>query len=179
MASAPLTQRVGDSVAKINDEVAIGEDLGFQRRWWRFERLVWILFVVIIVLDLAGAFGRGPLAYAEAVSPDHALQVKYERIERSGTPSMMTVTLDARTFRDGHANLVLSDSAVGGLGLRRVIPAPESTSVGSDRLIYRFPAGTSAAVVRFEFEPAGAGIYDLRVGIPDATSVRFRIAVVP
>jgi hypothetical protein len=134
---------------------------------------------VIIVLDLAGAFGRGPLANAEAHSPEPGLDVKYERIERSGTPSLMTVTLDARTFHDGHADLVLSDSAVGGLGLRRVIPAPESTFVGKDRLIYRFPAGQSAAVVRFEFEPAGAGIYDLGIGVPGVAPVHFRIAVVP
>jgi len=47
-----------DSVAKIDHELAVGEDLNFQRRWWRFERIAWIIFVLIIVLDLAGAFGR-------------------------------------------------------------------------------------------------------------------------
>ena len=57
-----------DSVAKINEELAVGEDLGFQRRWWRFERGVWIFFVVVIILDVAGLFGRGPLAYASANS---------------------------------------------------------------------------------------------------------------
>lgn len=178
--SAPMSTRpVTDSVARINEEVAIGEDLAFQRRWWRFERIVWILFVLIIVLDLAGAFGRGPLANAEAHGPAKVLDVQYERIERSGTPSMMTVTIDSHAFRDGHANLFLSDSAVSGLGLRRVIPAPESTSVGKDRLTYQFPAGESAAVVRFEFEPAGAGLYTLGIGVPDVASLHFRVAVVP
>jgi len=30
--------RIDDSVAKVDDEVAGGEDLDFQRRWWKFER---------------------------------------------------------------------------------------------------------------------------------------------
>ncbi len=52
---------VEDSVAKVNDEIAVGEDLNFQRRWWRFENAAWMFFGLIILLDLAGLFGRGPL----------------------------------------------------------------------------------------------------------------------
>ena len=82
---------VEDSVPKVDDEIAVGEDLEFQRRWWRFEKLVWTVFLIVIVCDLAGLFGRGWLAKAEASTPDRALTVSYERIERANTPSTMTL----------------------------------------------------------------------------------------
>ena len=61
MVSGSFTKPVEDSVAKVNDEIAVGEDLEFQRKWWRFENIAWIFFALIIVLDVAGLFGRGRL----------------------------------------------------------------------------------------------------------------------
>ncbi len=52
MAAKSFSQPVEESVSKVNDEIAVGEDLDFQRKWWRFEKFVWILFSLIIVLDL-------------------------------------------------------------------------------------------------------------------------------
>ena len=178
MAKTPFETPVTDSVARINDEIAVGEDLSFQRRWWRFEHAAWIFFVLVIVLDLAGVFGRGPLANAAAHSIDHGVELTYERIERSGTPSMMAVKInDVVGSQD--VELFVSDSAVGGLGLQRVIPAPESTTVGGGGLTYRFPRGTLPALVRFEFEPVRAGLYHLAVGAPAQTPIQLTIAVVP
>ena len=50
-----------DSVPKVNDDIAVGEDLEFQRRWWRFERSVWILFAFILLLNIAGVFDDQPV----------------------------------------------------------------------------------------------------------------------
>jgi hypothetical protein len=179
MSAAAFEKPVTDSVAKINQELAVGEDLGFQRRWWRFERAVWVLFLAVIALDLAGAFGRGPLARASATSPNQAIQAHYERIERSGTPSIMTVKIQDSPHSDPDVNLFISDSALSGLGLQRVIPAPETTSIGNGGLTYRFPRTSLPATVRFEFEPQGAGLYHVAVGAPGQAPIRVTVAVVP
>jgi hypothetical protein len=65
MATNQISRPVEDSIAKVNDEVAVGEDLDFQRKWWRFENAAWVVFTLIIILDLSGLFGRGPIASAE------------------------------------------------------------------------------------------------------------------
>ncbi len=101
MSNVPFASPVEDSVPKVDDEVAVGEDLEFQRRWWRFERIVWIFFTLLIVCDLLGLFGRGPLAKAQLHSSDGALNVRYERIERTGTPSMMVIQFGPAAVRDG------------------------------------------------------------------------------
>lgn len=64
MSASPITRRVKDDVPRYNDEVAVGEDLEFQRKWWKFENAVWLFFGVIILCDILGVFGRGWLAKA-------------------------------------------------------------------------------------------------------------------
>ena len=112
MATKPFSEPVEDSVAKVNDEVAVGEDLDFQRKWWRFENAAWVIFTLIIVLDLAGLFGRGPIAKAERRSADGTIDVKYERIERTDSPSILTVQFAQSAIQNGKIHLYVSNSLV-------------------------------------------------------------------
>jgi hypothetical protein len=66
-------------VPKIDDQVAVGEDLDFQCKWWRFEDAVWCVFLAVLICDLLGLFGRGWFAKAERSTPDEALTLHYER----------------------------------------------------------------------------------------------------
>ena len=52
--AAPATSPVEDSVPKINEEVAVGEDLAFQRKWWIFERSLWVFFALLLVATAEG-----------------------------------------------------------------------------------------------------------------------------
>ena len=70
MVTKPSTAPVTQSAPRVSNEIEVGEDLKFQRKWWRFENFAWILFTLIIVLDVAGLFGRGPIAKAERRSAD-------------------------------------------------------------------------------------------------------------
>jgi hypothetical protein len=170
---------VQDSIARINHEVAVGEDLEFQRSWWKFERAIWVFFVVLIALDLAGAFGRGPLAHAHMRDPSGALDVQFERVERTGTPSMMTVVFRAGAVSNGAAELFVSDSVVSGLGAQRIVPQPASTRVAADGLTYTFPMSAAHGVVRFELQPSSAGHYQFSIGTPGAALLRGNVIVVP
>ena len=173
------SQPIADSVAKINEEVAVGEDLHFQRRWWRFEHCVWMFFVLVIALDLAGVFGRGPLAQADMRSADGAFKMHYERIERTGTPSMLTIRLERAAFVDGVATLHVNDNVVAGLGAQRVIPQPATTVVGDGGLTYTFPGRDPPAEVRIELQPARPGIYPIAVGLQGRAPLVTKVWVMP
>ena len=84
--SKPVT----DSVSKVNNDLAVGSDLAFQRRWWTFEFCVWTLFTILVVLGAIGCFGRGPVAKKQYKASDGSLDIQYERITRFGTPSLIT-----------------------------------------------------------------------------------------
>jgi hypothetical protein len=173
------TQPVADTVPKVNDELAVGEDLRFQRRWWRFENGVWIFFTLVIALDLAGVFGRGPMANARAATGDQALQVKYERVERFETPSILTVNFGSKAIRQGRAELWVSEDLVKALGNQRVIPQPVDSKVGGNGVLYSFAATAVPATAAFALEPAQAGLHTLRLRIPGMEELVLKILVMP
>ena len=179
MASATPTAAVRDSVAKVDNEIQVGEDLRFQRKWWIFENAVWIFFVLVLIADLAGAFGRGPLAKAEQRAADGSIEMKYERIERTQTPSVMTLNFAPSAIRNGAVRLFVSQGMIDGLGTRRIIPAPERTELGDGGLTYTFPATGAHTSVEFALEPSGPGRFRFTVGVEGAQPIRGSIYVMP
>jgi hypothetical protein len=179
MATKQISRPVEDSIAKVNDEVAVGEDLEFQRKWWRFENAAWIIFSLIIVLDLSGLFGRGPIAKAERHSADGTFDIKYERIERTESPSILTIHFTQSAIQNGNIHLYVSNSLVKELGTQRVIPAPQETTLGEGGLTYTFPASKPPASVDLALQPSGPGIYDFTIGVVGSPPVKARVVVVP
>ncbi len=179
MASPAPTKPVEDSVAKVNDEVAVGSDLDFQRRWWRFTRVVWIFFTAVVIADLLGCFGRGPLANARARTNDGSMDVKYERIERFSTPSILRIRFGPNAIHDGKIQLWVSESLIHSLGNQRVIPQPFTSTVGQNGVLYTFLATNVPADVAFSLEPAAPGIYHLQMRVPGFDELDPAIYVMP
>ena len=170
---------VEDLGHKVDGAVSVGEDLEFQERWWKFENIVWSVFAVLLVLDLLGVFGRGWAAKAKARTGDNALQISYERIERTMTPSVMQVRFGPDAAVDGKYKLFVSASLVGELGNRRIAPEPEASAVGDGGFVYTFPALGQPAIITFSLEPASPGIYHWKLGVPGGEMVQKRVVVVP
>ena len=173
------TKPVTDSIAKVNDEVAVGADLDFQRRWWRFEHIVWSVFTVIIVLDLLGAFGKGPLARGHMRTNNGEMELNYERIERLGTPSIFTVHFGPSAVHEGKIKLWTSQSLVKPLGNRRVVPEPAASVMQPNGVEYTFPASGTPASVEFSLEPAAMGRQTLTLRVPGSEPMNAKIFVMP
>lgn len=172
-------QPVSDTVPKINNEVALGQDLKFQYRWWRFERAVWILFAVLVVMDLLGVFGRGPLAKAHFVTPDHSMDISYERVERFSTPSILRVKFSEKAIHDGKVLLFVSDSLVKTLGNQRVVPEPRESLIGNGGILYTFSASEPPAQADFALSPSSPGSAEIKLQVPGHDAANLKIFVVP
>jgi hypothetical protein len=179
MPEQPFTAPVEDSVPKIADKVAVGEDLEFQRKWWRFERIIWSFFALMIVCDLLGVFGRGWLAKAERATPDQALILHYDRVERTSTPSMMTLHFGPAAIQNGRVQVFISDSIVKGLGAERVSPEPVVSATGDDGITYQFAATQAPADVQISLEPAKPGRQQFRVQLQGEPPLAGSVVVVP
>jgi hypothetical protein len=177
MSQVAFAKPVEDSVPKINDEVAVGEDLEFQRGWWKFERAVWVVFTLLILCDLAGLFGRGPLSHA--TTGNSSVQVEYERIERAESPSILRVSFTPSAIQRDKVQLFVSESVVEKLGAQRIIPAPEVSAVGNGGITYTFPASTIPASVEFALQPDKPGISDFAVQVPGSAPVTARVYIMP
>ena len=130
MSTIPETKPLEDSISKVNDEFAVGSDLEFQIRWERFEGVVWILLTLLIVLSLAGVFGRGPLAQAQLRAKDGSIDIKYERIQRFGAPSLIEINFPQASIHDGSVQLWASGSLLKPLGVQHVMPQPIRSEIG-------------------------------------------------
>lgn len=173
------TKPVEDTVSKIDDEIAVGSDLEFQQSWWHFTRVMWFVFAGIVVADLLGCFGRGPLANARQSTRDGSMEVKYERIERFSTPSILRIQFGTTAVHDGKIQLWISNSFIKSLGNQRVVPQPWTSQIGQDGILYTFPVTTVPAAVEFAMEPTAPGIYDLRMRVPGMDELTARICVMP
>ncbi|MFL6447150.1 MAG: hypothetical protein ACJ746_05615 [Bryobacteraceae bacterium] len=173
------TRPIEDSVAKVNDELAVGSDLEFQRRWESGERIIWIFLIIFLLLSLAGLFGRGPLAHAKIAAADGSMQVEYERFQRFGTPSVLTVTIDAQAIHNEHAQLWVSESLVRPLGNQRVIPQPDKSQIGNGGVLYTFPASKSPGFVEFQTQPSKVGASELKLRVPGHSELNLKIFVMP
>ena len=173
------TKPVGDSVPKVNNELAVGSDLEFQRRWWRWENRIWILFAAIVLADLLGCFGRGPLAKAHARTNDGTMDISYERIERFSTPSILTVKFGPNARRDGAVRLWASDSLVQDLGNRRVVPQPDTSTLDGHGILYTFKSTLHPNAIQFALEPSTPGIHSLTLRVEGAEEFDTKIYVMP
>ena len=172
-------EAIQDSVPKIDNTVAVGEDLEFQRKWWRFERAIWIFFLVILLADVLGVFGRGYFAKAELRAPDQSIFVKYERTQRASTPSIMTIEFGPTAVHDGKVQLFVSESLIRQLGNQRISPQPSASVLSQQGITYSFPITSAPAVVEFAMQPSFPGIHAFSLQVPGSPAVRSSIVVVP
>lgn len=179
MSASPITRRVKDDVPRYNDEVAVGEDLNFQRKWWKFENAVWVLFGIIIVCDVLGVFGRGWLAQAKTTTPDHAVVLSYERMEQAFTPSIMDFEIGQSAIHKGQVTVFISGSVVKELGAARISPQPLTSTVGNGGYTYVFPATTSPATIQIALSPPSAGLRHFRVQVTGSEPIDASVFVFP
>ena len=167
------------SVDRVHDEIAVGTNMEFERKWWRLERTAWTVMVILLIAGFVGLFGRGPLATANAQSSDGALTMRYEHFERYRTPAKIAVTLKGAGVRNHAALLWVSDSLLKQLGNQRVSPQPAVSELGGDHTLYAFPVHDDQARVEFTLEPERPGVFDVVVGVFNGPELHRQIIVWP
>ncbi|WP_419804605.1 hypothetical protein [Terriglobus sp.] len=170
----------GDEMPKVDNAVAVGEDLRFQERWWTFERIVWSVFALILLADVLGVFGRGWLAKAELKNENSGMQVKYERVQRAMTPSVVSIQFLPAAVHNGNVQLYVSNSVVKDLGESRVIPEPEHSTIGDGGVLYSFPTqGREPLTVDLELQSSFPGVHPFTLQVPGMQATGSRVVVMP
>jgi hypothetical protein len=175
----PFTSPVEDSVPKVDDRIAVGENLDFQRKWWKFENAIWMFFLLILVADLLGLFGRGWLSKATRSDSAQTLALDYERIARASTPSIMTFHFGPNSIHNGHIRLYVSESIVKTLGAQRVSPQPATSALGDDGITYTFDATRLPATAEIQLSPSFPGVHSFHVQVEGGTPIEASVVVVP
>jgi hypothetical protein len=120
---------------------------------------------VVLIADALGAFGRGWLAQAQLMTADGSLRVRYERIERAGTPSEMTIEFGRAAVRAQRVQMFANQAIVKELGAQRIIPQPIASEIG--------------AVASIAMQPSFPGIHHLELRVLGSDPIRATIVVLP
>jgi hypothetical protein len=157
-------QRVGD--------LEIYQDLTFQEREWRVQRVGWAIMLLIILLALLGLFGTGPLSSGSAEAGDGALEAGYQRFIRHDGRTTLTLEVDASQASDGEVRVWLASDYLDAMQVEQVSPQPSETIAGGDRIVYVFPVDDQAArlSVSFSLRPQDMGRVSGEAGVPDGPS---------
>jgi hypothetical protein len=149
----------------------IDEDIAFQRKEWRFQRIgvaALFLFVLAALLGLTGM--GGPLSRGEAGNSNGPLHVEYERFVRRGSSSKVTMHFRGAT---GATRFWVSAPYLEHVQIDSVIPTPDLESVETHRHIYVIRAGSPDVTVTLNMKHEGMGSLEAEVGLVDGPSVRF------
>ncbi|HEX2099829.1 MAG TPA: hypothetical protein VHF69_04145 [Candidatus Synoicihabitans sp.] len=157
-------------------DLEISEDFEFQQRSWFWERIGQIAVVGLVLAALIGLFGGGPISIVRQASPDEALRVEHPRFVRNQSPLDLQINVAPSAARDGQVRLWLDTSLTDSLTIDSIMPEPDSTELGTDRvyLSFRVAAGESIAPIKIHATADAIGREGGHVGIREGPSVAVR-----
>lgn len=163
------------------EDIETGCDPKFERHWWRIQRIVWVILVLMLLAGVVGFFGHGPLSEATIHPPGSQLQVHYDRLARRETPSLLKVRLEKEALADGTVRIHLNRALLDRMQLKDIVPAPLATEPLADgaRFIFQTDPTRDSAVVLFTENPTKPGFVEAEVTVEGAEPVRFRQFVYP
>ena len=165
----------------VNDELEVGFDEVFERRWHRAEQFGRVFMVLFVAAGLAGLFGVGPYSHHTDKTSDAALAVDFEPVARSQTGTQITLHLSNLTDMPTQ-RLFISSHVVEPMGLQLILPQPVNTQALNDGLLLTFavPAGTQDALVRLMLQPSGViGLEHLEARLEGHAALRWTQLIVP
>ena len=165
---------------KIGD-LEINQDLNFERRSWKVERVAWGVGLLILVTALLGFLGPGPLGKATAASADKSLSLQYYRVVRQESPVALRVNVDGSLAKNGALRLWLDRKFVDAIEIKHVDPKPEVVEINGERFVYVFKtvAAPSTIQIFFHVEPSRLGNTPSQLGVVDGPQIQFNQFYLP
>jgi hypothetical protein len=137
------------------DGLQINQDVPYQRKEWRVQRIIWVFVTALLIAALAGLLGPGPLSSTSAGT--RAFRVEYLRFARWQAPQSLVVSAD--TAGATTLQLAFSRSFLGSMQVQQITPQPANAKVSGANFIYTFDVtgpGT-ATDVTFSLQPTSLG----------------------
>lgn len=129
------------------------------RAAWRVERIAWALGAIALIAAMLGLFGYGPMSRTTVGNPD-ALQVEYDRFQRSSAPTDYAVTANASLAREGELRIRFDQSLIDHVEFDDIVPDPEHVRAGNGYTEFVFdvaPGSEAHARIAFRFRPTTFG----------------------
>jgi hypothetical protein len=165
------TQRVGS--------LEIRQDLDFQRKEWRVQRIGWVVMALIALAALLGVTGSGMLARATVA--EGPLQFEYSRFDRLDAPTTLEVLIDADAIAGDNVELRVDRTYFQSAQIQRILPEPEEVRGDGDGLTYVFgvAAPGQPVTITFDLRHSTFGQKSSWIALADEPPLNFSQVVYP
>lgn len=152
-------------------EHPIREDMTYQLKVWRFERVGWYVLVLVVLMGLMGVFSRGLLSSRDVRSEDGNVRVEYEMFHRNGSTNSMKITLSSTP--DSQAELELAGQLLEGFSIETLQPEPlRSRSSSHGIRLWLKTDLDGQATLYITLRGDGLGLYRSEISSPGTNSVK-------
>ena len=156
----------------------VREDMAYQLKVWRFERVGWYVLVLLVILTLLGLFSRGPLSSRDVKTSDGRLGVKYELFHRNGATHPMILHLKGPP--EAVLEVELGGDWLEGFHVQALQPQPmRSASAGPGIKFWVQADAKGEATLYLSLLSEGLGTYHCRIAMPGGASVSFDPFIFP
>ncbi len=165
---------------RVNEELEVGYDQRFERRWRVAEQVGRWAMVLFVVAGLAGLLSHGPYSHRTAASVGTGLVVDFEPIVRAQASTQITFHFD-NISAASTVDLFIGTNIVEPMGLQRIEPQPAQTRLVKDGMVMTIPIppGTKDAKLRFMLQPMSLGPNELVARVNDNAPQRWTQFVLP
>jgi hypothetical protein len=168
------------AIRRVRD-LEIDEDLAFERRSHRVERIgTWVMVGVLAAAGL-GLLGSGPLSLATARAGDTTLD--YQRFSRYESSEALVLRVPPAVPPAREVRVWVDRTYLEGSRLETVLPPPVRVEAAADRLVFVLAVADPAGplTVRFTLQPERLGVVRGRIGVdaPAGPALTFRQLVFP
>jgi len=168
-----------------NEEIGaldIEQDLDYQGRAWKRQRVGWAIMGLALIGALLGLFGPGLLGNSIAGNQGDPLWLEYNRFGRlQAETTTLRLYLSQPTGPGGQVRFWLSRDYVKNVRIMQVTPQPDSVEVEPDRFTYVIlaPDLSRPASVTFYLEPERFGWLRGLAGLEGGQSIAFSQFIYP
>jgi hypothetical protein len=144
----------------------VEEDMAFQRRNWRAERIGWAVMAAILIAAALGLFAAGPLSSATAQDAQGVMVVEYERFMRQTAPVTMKIRVAASAATAEGITLDIDEVFADTFKITEIRPQPAQSFATADGMRFRFTTASSApATIYVHLSPERIGISRPELGL--------------
>ncbi|MDP9227135.1 MAG: hypothetical protein M3P18_25470 [Actinomycetota bacterium] len=169
-------------MASTQGGLEIEEDVPFQKREWRVQRIAWIFLAFFLLAAVLGLVGPGPLSFASAGTS--RLRVHYERFVRWQAPQSIVISA-AVASAHGVLQIAINRAYLDRISVQQVTPQPSSVKLSRNDFIYSFALSGAArsTTITFDLQSTQMGLLHGRITVGNtgapSTGVGFSQLVYP
>ena len=166
-------QRVGD--------LEIQQDLEFQQREWRMQRIGWVIIALLLLATVLGLLGSGFLSQATAGASGDPLWLEFERFAHLQAPTTVKAHVGANAGAEDEVRLWLNRPYLERVEIQSISPEPDSVEATAGRLIYVFKVAEPNQPIEVDFylQPTDFGRLEGQIGLDEGPSLNFNHLVYP